>query len=360
VEEKQMNRWFNLSILLLVILFALACNILDTAPSRTDHTEQFAMPIETNTPMTLPVEVQTDEEGSIEDPLVIIATSTPTALIMSTSTVTETPVPPNTPTTTFTPTATEVPHVIALQEMNVRRGPGVVYVPPVTTLAAGSRANVIGRNQSADGRVWWRIECPPGVTVAQCWIADGPPFTQAVNTDGVPVVSAPSTPTPIPTPTPTITPSFTPSPSPTHAPTITPTRTNTPLPPQFGSSFQVAQLPTSTPLPGIPFLGLSIQHFQMVPGPVTSTMCNNPNPNPSHIVLNSDNIFMFWIEDGNPIDTIRIEVYRDGVLQATTGEINSVGRNICRAARLFRVATGSYETRLIYRNVELIRTWSVP
>ncbi|KAA3661838.1 MAG: hypothetical protein DWQ04_15185, partial [Chloroflexi bacterium] len=51
---------------------------------------------------------------------------------------------------------------------------------------------------------WWKIACPSSVTVVtECWIAGGAQYSQATNSDAVPVASAPPTPTPEPTITPT-------------------------------------------------------------------------------------------------------------------------------------------------------------
>jgi energy-coupling factor transporter ATP-binding protein EcfA2 len=129
----------------------------------------------TNNPAPMgPANTEPSGELLVETSPIETATETPTILAPSpeqardTPTTTITPIPA----LTFTPTATEIPHLITLQQMNLRAGPGVSYAP-VGGLPQGARANVIGRNQAADGLLWWRIECPAGVTAGQCWISGG-------------------------------------------------------------------------------------------------------------------------------------------------------------------------------------------
>jgi uncharacterized protein YraI len=114
----------------------------------------------------------------------------------------------------FTPTMAAATDVVSTPagasvtvdvDLNVRTGPGTNY-EPIGWLAAGTRVAVIGR--VADG-TWWQIpypDAPDGVA----WISAG--YGRARDTQGVPVVEAPSTPTP-------------------SAPTATPTPTAPPPPP---------------------------------------------------------------------------------------------------------------------------------
>jgi hypothetical protein len=351
-----MNPGLKRLILFLAIVGLLACNLQGTSPGTTNN----PAPIE-------PANTELSGELLVETLPIETATETPTILAPPpeqarvTPTATLTPIP----TFTFTPTATEIPHLITLQQMNLRAGPGVVYVP-VGGLPQGARANVIGRNQAADELLWWRIECPVGVTADQCWISGGHQFTQAINAENVPMVTAPPTPTFTPSHTPTLTPSFTPTwtPTPSHTPSRTPTPTRTPLPAQIGGPSQIVRLPTPMPtatptgdLGIIPFENLGVSHVQMVACPVTTAMCANANPNPAHITLNSDNVCMFWIETGSPQGIVRIEVERNGVFQASR-EFTAVGQYSCRAARITQAAPGDYVTRVIYGDLAISRSWT--
>jgi len=133
---------------------------------------------------------------------------------------TETPLPPPTPTATQvlatpdTPTpesapppATEAPSTAAPTasgpsvtvdtNLNVRLGPGTTY-DRIGSLAADSTVDIIGRSVDSS---WWQIpyaDAPDD----KAWISAG--YGTASNTDGVPVVEAPPTPTAAaPTATPT-------------------------------------------------------------------------------------------------------------------------------------------------------------
>jgi hypothetical protein len=84
--------------------------------------------------------------------------------------------------------------VTMLVDLNVRSGPGVAY-EIVDFLLAGSRADIIGRNED---RSWWRITCPDDSEAAECWVSGGSQFTVASNVDDVAVVEIPPLPTPPP------------------------------------------------------------------------------------------------------------------------------------------------------------------
>jgi uncharacterized protein YraI len=76
--------------------------------------------------------------------------------------------------------------VVAKDYLNVRTGPSVQYAiygiaPP------GSQAEVIGKSQDSG---WWVIKLPTELVGAgQGWVSAQ--YTEAYNTDGVPVVEAP-------------------------------------------------------------------------------------------------------------------------------------------------------------------------
>jgi hypothetical protein len=86
----------------------------------------------------------------------------------------------------------EVPHVVAVQDINVRDGPGTYYLI-VGRLAQNERAAVTGQATPFGAR-WWKIECPSGAQGNNCWVSSGEEFTRAVNADGVPQAEVPPTP----------------------------------------------------------------------------------------------------------------------------------------------------------------------
>jgi hypothetical protein len=99
-------------------------------------------------------------------------------------------------------------------DLNVRTGPGTNY-ERIGWLAAGTTVSIIGRN--ANG-TWWHIPYPDAPDGA-AWISAG--YGTARDTQGVPVVEAPPTPTPsAPKATPT---TETPPPTPPPAYQYTPT-----------------------------------------------------------------------------------------------------------------------------------------
>jgi hypothetical protein len=123
------------------------------------------------------------------------ATPTPTSIVAATSTNTATPDPP---------TPTPAPHAIinSPQEvLNVRSGPGLVYDPPVGAYNNGAVVDVIGKQYSPEGELWWLIPFA-GTASGQGWIYAE--HTTAYKVEDVPWVAPP--PLPSPTPTPTATP----------------------------------------------------------------------------------------------------------------------------------------------------------
>lgn len=140
---------------------------------------------------------------------------------------TETPTPTPIPETP-TPTAPTQPQVTTRTDLNVRAGPGTFY-DFVGLLLSDKTAEIIGRDEN---REWWQIRfepAPEGVG----WITSDPSFSTAINTDNIPIVAIPPTPTGTPTETPI--PSATPVPTDTSTPipateTLTPTVTPTETP----------------------------------------------------------------------------------------------------------------------------------
>jgi uncharacterized protein YgiM (DUF1202 family) len=80
------------------------------------------------------------------------------------------PGPDDTP---FPVRQTEVEYVMALTDVNVRRGPGIAY-PVINQVYGGQIAKVTGVSVRGD---WWRIECPDASSY-NCWITAKPQYTQ--------------------------------------------------------------------------------------------------------------------------------------------------------------------------------------
>jgi uncharacterized protein YgiM (DUF1202 family) len=119
-----------------------------------------------------------------------------------TSTHTNTPTPSNTPTITLTATPS-TPMVSVSTNTNCRTGPGVVY-DLLTTLLVGEEAEVVGKYTTSNPPHW--IIKKGGIT---CWLW-GEYATVVGDTNNLPEMVPPPTPTPSPTATPT--PSLTPEP----------------------------------------------------------------------------------------------------------------------------------------------------
>ena len=108
----------------------------------------------------------------------------PTATVVGETTLEQQPGEPSEPTVTV------------LVNLNVRRGPGVQY-DIVGFLLEGSESRIIGTDP---GSGWWKISCPSSVTETdECWVSGGAAYSEAANTDGVPIAEIPPTPTPAPT-----------------------------------------------------------------------------------------------------------------------------------------------------------------
>lgn len=116
--------------------------------------------------------------------------------------VTAPPLPPTTPTPY--PIPTSLPHAIinSPQEfIYVRSGPGRMYEPPLGSYENGEIVEIIGKQYSSQNEIWWQIPFGPRYG-DNGWIDSR--YTIAKNTNQVPWVTAPPTPTataPSPTPT---------------------------------------------------------------------------------------------------------------------------------------------------------------
>jgi hypothetical protein len=144
--------------------------------------------------------------------------------------------PANTP----TPVPPGTPSAMARADLEVRSGPGDEY-ELLGYLPAGAVAEIVSRDQE---RQWWQIKSSLSAAGVG-WIRAGSDFSEASDTDNVPIALAPPTPTPILVPdTATSTASsasdtltLTPTPVPD-----TPTSTATPT----------HAVPTATPVPATP------------------------------------------------------------------------------------------------------------
>ncbi len=158
-----------------------------------------------------------NEQGNVGNPAIVTVN-----VVGGSPTPTDTPTASPTP---ETPTATlpTIPSLTTQTDLNVRAGPDTQY-DILGLLPFGSTAEIIGRSEDQQ---WWQIrfdQASDGVG----WVTADPAFATTTNTDNLPVIPAPPTPTPIPTdtPIPTNTPTATPVP-PTQTPTPTPTPTAT-------------------------------------------------------------------------------------------------------------------------------------
>lgn len=134
-----------------------------------------------------PVESETPTAPPPESPLPATPSPAPT----------DTPTPESTPTETLTPTAA-VPIISASTATNCRRGPSVLYAPPIGVLKVDQTSEVHGRN--AEG-TWWYIQNPSNPSTF-CWVWGETTSVQG-STSALPVITPPPLP---PTPTPTATP----------------------------------------------------------------------------------------------------------------------------------------------------------
>ena len=166
--------------------------------------------------------------------------NTPPPAVSPTTRPILTATPTNVPAPTATPTNTPPPQCSVVSEaLNLRNGPGVVYVPPIAALPNGTVFTPLARN--GDGS-WLQVQIQG--TAQQGWIASGSEYiicNSTVDIASLPVAPIPPTPTATPTdtPTPTATPIDTSTPTATPMDTPTPTITSgTPLP-----------LPTTPPPP---------------------------------------------------------------------------------------------------------------
>ena len=149
----------------------------------------FAAPTPTPTPplifMTLTPTPLTPSPTIIPSP---IPTATP--FVTSTEPLVSSPTPTNTPGPGPTPQA-----VINGPDgfVNVRNGPGSIY-SFLGTHENGAVVDVIGKQYSTGGELWWLIIFPAGPQ-GQGWIPAS--YTNAQNVDNIPWVATPATPTPI-------------------------------------------------------------------------------------------------------------------------------------------------------------------
>jgi hypothetical protein len=208
------RQWALVIVLILInyIVFASLFNVVFSSRPRSAQPTRTPLPTFTPAPPPTPVVL-----APTNTPLPPPPTPTPTPVVVTPVTPTpESPAPTQPPATQTPGDASPVPggpSVTVNSNLNVRAGPGTNY-ERVGSLASGASVAIIGRDASG---AWWQVpyaDAPGG----KGWISTG--YGAASNTEGVPVVEAPPTPTPsAPTPAPT---SAAPPPAPTPAFQYTP------------------------------------------------------------------------------------------------------------------------------------------
>lgn len=88
----------------------------------------------------------------------------------------------------------DVPMLTALVDVNVRKGPGVIYDTD-GFLLQDEMVLVVGRDPQSS---WWKIECPPRADGPECWVSGRAQYTAVNLSEAVPVAEVPPTPTPQP------------------------------------------------------------------------------------------------------------------------------------------------------------------
>ena len=110
---------------------------------------------------------------------------------------------PGGPIPTYIPPDPLIPHVI-IDSPNgfaeILSGPGEIYKPPLGTARNGTIFDILGKQLSKKGELWWLIFFP-SVPYQEGWVYAN--YTIGKYTEGAPWISAPPTPTATPTTTPT-------------------------------------------------------------------------------------------------------------------------------------------------------------
>lgn len=178
--------WIVAGFIALIALIGLACNLPNAAGAVTPTpTTQAVTPSDTSAPSATATLAPPTE----------IPSATPSA-------------------TPETPQATATPETVAAEVITnafCREGPGTVY-RDITAYPVGTTLEVDGVNPE---RTWWRVMIPS--TGGSCWIS-GNLLSLSGNTDTVPVLNPPPTPTPTITPTETLTPTESATPTVTETP----------------------------------------------------------------------------------------------------------------------------------------------
>jgi hypothetical protein len=170
-----------------------------------------------------------------------------------------------TPTGAPSPALPRVPSALAKVELDVRSGPGDEY-DLLGYLPEGAAVEIVSRDQT---RQWWQINTRlSGDGLG--WIKAGAEFSEATDTDNLPIALAPPTPTqlagatdaPAPLPTATsapATPTLTATPLPdTPTSTAAPAPSFTPSPAPRATPTAAAYAPTATRVPAAPAGQLSL------------------------------------------------------------------------------------------------------
>ncbi|UCC89639.1 MAG: SH3 domain-containing protein [Anaerolineales bacterium] len=187
------RRHWALVVVLILVNYIVFASLFDVVfSSRPGSAQPTRTPLPTFTPAPPPTPLVLAPTNTLVPPS---PTPTPTLVMVTPDTPTPELPPPTEPSgsTTESPPAetpaSSGPSVTVDVNLNVRTGPGTNY-ERIGALAEGSTVNITGRDVNS---AWWQIPYPdaPG---GKGWISAG--YGAASNTDGVPVVEAPPTPTP--------------------------------------------------------------------------------------------------------------------------------------------------------------------
>ena len=164
-------------LLILVLITLTACNLVMVAPGNNISNQPTTNPqMQIDAYVLQTFDAQTQVARAVQQTIAAQVTTTPV-------------MPSDTPLPTFTWTP-QVPMVSVSVETNCRTGPGTVF-PALGILRVGESAEVVGRSVYKDT---WIIKLPSNPAVT-CWLW-GQYATVVGNTDGLPAVNPPPTPTP--------------------------------------------------------------------------------------------------------------------------------------------------------------------
>ncbi len=95
--------------------------------------------------------------------------------------------PTPSPTTDLIAPAEDAPLLTAVQDINIRSGPDIEY-GIVGVMLKGQTARTIAQTGFAEGRLYWKIECPKDVQATDCWVSGGDEYTRVERGSLVPTL----------------------------------------------------------------------------------------------------------------------------------------------------------------------------